>query len=335
MSSNHDNGGRDWEDSPPDATRIDLGDDLLEKTAAMPAPGARTSAPSKPGRADSAGRKPSESQATGSIAHIGPLMVDHGSGGASSGHAADPSASEVIEDVRIMVREGLLEEAKKRLHHVMLDDPRNLAARAELSVIHELELRQMFNDTSPVRSSLKKRGYVEPDTGKILAALDRDLGLGLSTHPFGLVRDEAAVRHLADCIDSEMENASVQDNLDMGIGFLEMGLHDLAVERFARARSVAERTGDDLRLASLALLAYAQIARGKSFEARLLIEPVIADTEIDAGRKIEFFYLMGRACEGSEDPAQAVGWYRQVTRQEPHYRDAAYRLARCASATRS
>jgi hypothetical protein len=109
--------------------------------------------------------------------------------------------------------------------------------------------------------------------------------------------------------------------VDLGIAFLEMGLYDLAARQF----KAAGRDPDQIH-ATTGLHAYALILAGRPFEATLVLEPMLGDSELKAADKIDFMYLMGRAYERLMKPDVAAHWYEQVAELEPHYRDSQERL---------
>src|SRR4051794_3122912 len=93
-------------------TTVDLGDDLLERTASH----------------------------TANSFHI-PKPVDdvHVESAPPLPTTADEIADQ-LQSAKILVNEGLVEEGKKLLRRILIADPRNLLARKRLDEIQELEL---------------------------------------------------------------------------------------------------------------------------------------------------------------------------------------------------
>lgn len=317
---------------PPvgDATRVDLGDDLLEFTAtdSQPADSLRSSIAS----AASSPRPESEDSA---------IIPDE--------EFAKPIALSEIEDqlqsAKILMGEGLVEEAKKILRRILIADPHHVLARQTLSGIHELELKQIFGEERKIPSFRRRRAETvlsDLDAERIMRSLDRDLGLGmfgesagleqgvgLSPTGFPMRSEPKALQEYAESLERQLQGVSGQDRIDLGIAFLEMGIPEIAAEQFKAACRILvsdPEVNESGILPATALLAYALILVGRAFDATITIQAVLRDTEILHENKTEFFYLMGRAYETMAKPDIAQRWYEQVRESNPRYRDVEMRL---------
>ncbi len=286
-------------------TRVDLGDDLLEKTAVLPR---------------------SESSLSADAA---PLTPD------------DPiSLPEQIEDqlesARILMNEGLLEEAKKVLRKIILADPHHVGARQRLDEIHEAELKQIFGSEDRRRrilgddadAALSGESPAE-NADDVMRRLNRDLALGMLEEDIeqpllaelSLFQNADEMEKFVARVDRDLANAKPSDRIDMGIAFLEMGFYEFAARQFR----VAAQEPSVVTQAS-ALLAHALIASGRAFDATLVLETVIMDSELKPEEKIDFLYLMGRAHERLGQRSVALAWYRQAYELDPKYRDVNERI---------
>jgi hypothetical protein len=326
------------EPSPPQddgATRVDMGDDLLEKTALLPMPGADPAqAQPQPFSAPQAASpyEPSPSTGPGELIPAGPIALEQ--------------VEDLLESARILSGEGLLEDAKKLLRKILMADPGRVTARKMLEEIHESELKQIFGESDLPRRRPGTRpedAALEASADSVLRGLDRDLGLGVSEDCMpSLFRDREAMERFAAGMDRDFASSPASERIDLGIAFLEMGLAALAVRHFraavgALAFELAEVTDESVRtgasaplLAATGLLAFALISDGRGFDATLALQPLLNDVEIARERKLDLMYLMGRAFETLDKPGDALGWYAQAAEIEPHYRDLDERLRRLA-----
>ncbi|MCM2276749.1 MAG: hypothetical protein NDJ89_01575 [Oligoflexia bacterium] len=297
--------------SPPEneGTRVDLGDDLLEKT------GTHELFAPKPQVAS--GDAPAPAPAPPPASGVGEL-------------------DDQFHSARILLNEGLSEEAKKVLRHIVIADPNYAPARKLLAEIHELELKQIFGEDRR-RPGLGREAVESPffgaDADEVLRQLDRDLSLGIlsgkpegstSVAPFALEPESPEMREYIERLEGELVDLSGRDRMDLGIGFLEMGLHELAIRQFRGATAVYLRDSSSPGLellAATALLAHACIQAGKAFEATLILQGVLRDAEVPIERKVEFFYQMGRAYEAMGKQDLAATWYDQARGIDPRYRD--------------
>src|SRR5687768_1065666 len=103
------------------STQVDLGDDLVETRTVL--------------RPDQ--RSPSESV---------PASAN------SEESSAPESPDELILNAKILMSEGLFEDAKKTLRRVMRMEPGNLAARDRLEEIQKIEIKKMLGGEEAVPS---------------------------------------------------------------------------------------------------------------------------------------------------------------------------------------
>jgi hypothetical protein len=300
--------GEESSGSGIEPTKIDLGDDLIEKTAIIPG--------------HSASSVPSDSP---------PVQ----------------SSSELLQNARILLSEGFPEEAKKVLRQLMLalaSAPEASAdleqARALLEKIHESELKQMFGTAEPAArrsfTSTYDESILDADSEEIVRLLDRDMGLGgLGGLGAGVSKelsffsDERLLAQYADQVDRELGEGSASDRTDLAIGFMEMGLYSVAI-RLLQSHLVSE--SEEMRLNASALVGYAHLMNNEPYRTISVLQPVLNDIEIDKSRKTECFYLIARAEQANGNYAGAIGWYFQAQANETDYRDIARRIARCKEA---
>lgn len=279
--------------SGSEPTKIDLGDDLVEKTAIIPG------------------------QAASTVSN-------------SENPEPETAPSELIRNARILLAEGFPEEAKKVLRQLLLADAESEEPRALLEQIHEAELRQMFGSAEPaVRKSFTSsydESILDADSDEIVRLLDRDLGIDCKEISF--FSDERLLAEFADKVDREVGEFST-DRTDLAIGFIEMGLYSVAI-RLVQSLLVAE--DEALRLNVSALAGYAHLLNSEPYRTIGVLAPVLSDGEIDQSRKTECFYLMGRAEQMLGSHAKAMGWYFQAQSNETDYRDISQRIAHCKSA---
>ncbi len=289
-------------DSSEDATRVDLGDDLVEKTVVR----------------DS--RDSSE------------LGASAGQSSAQQPEAVWDSEDQ-FESARILVGEGLLDEAKKVLRKILIRDPGHIPSRQKLDEIHETELRQMFGDSSSSTRRIWNRGPGEEDPAEtplsadeVMLRLEKDLELGVleGFETGGSLDDQFGAFGID--VDAAMSGASSRDRLDTGIAFLEMGLYGLACRQFQIAMQDSAS-----RVAGMSLYAYAMILAARPFEALITLESALADPDVAQEQRVEFVYLVGRAQEGLKRPDLARACYQTVESWNEGYRDVRERLRRLES----
>lgn len=272
-------------------TRIDLGDDLIEKTNLVSVPQANS--------------------------------------------REEWDASDQLQSAKILMSEGMWEDAKKILRKVLILDPKRVAARQFLDEIQEKELKQLFGNSSQRKfqagSELKENEFSRISTEEVIRALDQDLRLGIDHPEFTEIE--------AKRLEVGLQDVGVRDRIDLGIAFTEMGLYEVANRQFKAAlqqlvrESISKEESDSESPSQqivmvTALLAHGLILSGKEYEAVQLIQELIQQNINKPDHQLEFFYLLGRAYEAMNQMKLAHHWYQQTARIHSHYRDVANRLER-------
>lgn len=183
--------------SPPskpntDETRVDLGDDLLEST--------RTSF------------SDTRQSLTVPVKHANP----------------EKASDEELESARILMSEGLWDEAKEALHRSLRHHSENRLAKKLLEEVHARELQELLNRPHRAEPS----GVVEEDIADVLKKLEEDWRLGLDTgeaNGLSLLATHEAHRELARCASEQAATLSVRERADLAIGFLQMELPEIAL----------------------------------------------------------------------------------------------------------
>jgi tetratricopeptide (TPR) repeat protein len=279
-------------------TRVDLGDDLLE-TRTIPCGDRQSDRNSEPNP------PPSE----------------------SSLQTVPETTEELLLNAKILISEGLLEDAKKTLRRVLRMEPTSLAARDRLEEIQKIEIKKLLGQDENTGGGFlrAKKKKLEPglEDGEMVAtALERELGPEPGTEE-RFFTNEADRQVFLKNLELLCAGATPQDRIDLGIGFLEMEFYDVAIQMF-RAALAAEPGERRAR----SLLATTWVARGNGFEAMAEIEALVADQSAPESERIDYGYLAGRAQELLQHFEMAVRWYRAVLQIEPGYRDAEDRMRR-------
>jgi tetratricopeptide (TPR) repeat protein len=227
-----------------------------------------------------------------------------------------------LQSAKILMSEGIYEEAKRTLRKLMFIDPGHAAVRKLLNEIHELELKQIFGEQPKRRSFLEKQAPIF-NSEQVLKELDEYLHLDLKNLS---LFEEKNFSDLSKSIEADLKvsQASLHDRLDMAVAFIEIGLYGVAIDLLEKSMA-AELLEDEL-IAVVSLLAYVYIQAGRPHESVLILEPFVRESETQIGKKVELYYLMGRAQEALDNRALAKQWYNQVKKIDPNYRDIEERL---------
>ena len=247
--------------------------------------------------------------------------------------------SDSIKSADILVSEGLLEDAKRVLHSALRKAPHHIPAREKLRALHELELKYLFTGQSGVKMPERKKQEALPtrsEAESILQRLDGDFKLGLfadltterdGVSGMSLFQSQEELEKYGESLEKQLGEVGIRGRMDLGIGFLEMGLPMVAVRQFRSALNSAESSNNlEMRLGAASLLALALIRARKAYDAVICLEPFVSDSEIQPEDRIHFLYLMGVAHESVGKHDTALLWFKRVSEVDPYYRDVSERL---------
>ena len=251
----------------------------------------------------------------------------------------EPSApletiDELLLNAKILLSEGFVEDAKKTLRKVLRVDPTSLSARERLDEIQRIEIKRLLGEgeKSPeggfVRAKKPKLDFSAEDSELVAEALEREIGPAPTLESQFFSTEEELALFLEN-LGQLCAGSTVQDRIDLGVAFLEMGFFDAAIQIFRGAVN-ASRGERKTR----ALLATAWIAKGKGFDAMVEIDTLVADAAASTEERVEYGYLAGRAQELLWHFETAIRWYRAALQLYPGYRDAEDRLIRAEKMAR-
>ncbi len=126
-----------------------------------------------------------------------------------------------------------------------------------------------------------------------------------------------------------VDDGDFDSHYDLGIAFREMGLIDEAITAFQKATR-----GSAHRVRASEALGECFIEKGQPEVAVAVLEKVIVEPGLSEDALIGVFYLLGRAAEELDKPAEASAYYHRVIAVHMGFRDVSARLASLAKASR-
>ncbi len=224
--------------------------------------------------------------------------------------------SDEVESAKILFQEGLLEEAKKILHRLLIEKINFKPAQLLLDQIRKQEEQKLLADAS-IKNLSRTIKHEDPDL--IRRRLEQDLGI---------VSEDAELPSRSENF-IVSESLSVKEHYDLGIAFFEMDCHLDAVRELKRAeRKIRlEKTFlDSEGVSVVALYVECLVKLGRAYEAESYLKPILSEPELRHEDKIVLFYLMGVIELELEHPEEARGWFQKVLKVAPGFRDAEFRL---------
>lgn len=226
-----------------------------------------------------------------------------------------------LESAKILIQENLIEEAKKLLFRLLTrihdaKSPYYRRARELLSEIESIELHAIMNEVGK-----KKKISNKDDPTRLIEKLEKDLKISDS----GLSNDS---------LDQEIWNVSegsmsAYERFDLAVGFFEMECYADAVRELKYAEKkirIEESFLGDLGVSIVALRAQALIQLGRPFDAKIYLEPILLEPDLQHEKKIILYYAMGIAEQALGESSKARSWFQQVQEAEPNFKDVQQRI---------
>lgn len=123
-------------------------------------------------------------------------------------------------------------------------------------------------------------------------------------------------------VSRSVDETDFDSHYDLGIAFREMGLLDEAISAFQKATR-----GSGYRIRASEALGECFIEKGQPAVAQKVLDRILDEPELKEDALIGVFYLLGRAAEDLDNPAEASAYYHRVIAVDMGFRDAGQRLS--------
>lgn len=280
-------------------TRVDLGDDLLEKTAVMEVFDTPKAAPP---------RTPE------------PRSFKKAKSGVGS--SADPlrSIEEVadrLESAKILESEGLLDQAKAALRAVLIFDRGNRIASEHLERIHQLELQALLGlaegNEGEAPRRIRPSGLVPLPSG----ALEVSELENLEGKESGVQQGGELARAWVEAL----RGGSEEQRMDFSVSLLAMGMESSALELLQTLFSSLKHG-----VAARVLWGQAAFLSGDVREAELHLTGLLSEAGLVDLFRLDAIYWLSRCKLSRGLREEAISLLSGLFEVDPHFRDVAIRI---------
>ncbi len=232
---------------------------------------------------------------------------------------APASARDDLDSARILMDEGLLEDARRALFRVLRNEPGNRLALGLLEQIRTTEIRSILKPDSRAQAA-HARAHADQaaphrDPEQIIAQLELDWHLELGpSESERLVARQWISQGLG-------PESSLQERMDWAVALVQLGLPDLGVE-------VLEACGQlHASPSATALHARASLESGRPEAARALAEQALRDPDFPKDLRDEMGYLRAMSFLRLGQRSEAAAIFRTLG----NYRESRAWVARLTS----
>jgi tetratricopeptide (TPR) repeat protein len=230
--------------------------------------------------------------------------------------ADEEELADALEEVDFFLQQNLLEEAQDELDRLKESYPEHPEVQERVAKLMQLqtgetpvaqvsaeELEESFDLAAEIESEVGDEGAPIP--------LDEDF-----QYSFDDVFSE-----FKKGVEKVVAKEDSSTHFDLGIAYKEMGLIDDAISEF----TIASQDGGK-KAAALTMVGLCLVEQGKYSDAINRFKDALHGPGISEQETTGVYYEMGRAYELLEDPAEALFYYKKVSKRDPKFRDVAARL---------
>lgn len=194
-----------------------------------------------------------------------------------------PTPRDDLDSARILINEGLLEDARRALFSVLRSEPGNRLALGLLEQIRATEIQAILKPDGRAQVAHPRSQSNDPalrqNPEELIAKLDDDWNLGLAPSDAEII---LARRWVTESLEP---SSSMQERMDWAVALIQLGMPEVAVEVL---ESAPESLGTH---ESLALHARTNLDCGRFEEARALAESGLKDADLPKDLREEMSYI--------------------------------------------
>jgi tetratricopeptide (TPR) repeat protein len=122
---------------------------------------------------------------------------------------------------------------------------------------------------------------------------------------------------------NQVDKGDTETHYDLGIAYMEMGLHGEAIEEFKLCLDSGEKQATAHHMIGLS-----HVAKGEMAPAVAAFMAALESPDVTEREQLDLWFEVGNAHELMGKANEALIWYEQVEEQDPEFRDVAERIER-------
>lgn len=232
----------------------------------------------------------------------------------------EPEIVEALEEADFYLAQGLIDEAREVLFEALLENPKHAGLLAKRRELEALEAAQSAPEPAPVRAPVVER---EDKSFAMALKLAGEESEAESSEVQGPVAVDQVLKQFKEGVKRQVDRADTATHYDLGIAYMEMGLHSEAIEEFKLCLDRPEKQCTAQTMIGLSYVAKGEMSLGiEHFKAALASDGCTSEEELG------LWFEIGNANELLGKANEALVWYEKVEERNPEFRDVAQRIER-------
>jgi len=228
--------------------------------------------------------------------------------------------AEALEEADFYLSQELIEEAREVLLDALGDEPGDKTLLAKLRELDALE--EAAAATGAAAPADRLANAVLEDQSFALA--EKLAGEPASAQgPSGPVDVSDVIAQFKEGVKRQVDKTDTATHYDLGIAYMEMGLHAEAIDEFRLCLS-----DPDKEHTAHTMIALSHVANGTMEAAIEHFKLALESRSLAPEARLELWFEIGNALELLGNASEALIWYEKVEEQNPQYRDVAARIER-------
>lgn len=257
---------------------------------------------------------------------VAPTPVPSAAAAATTAAASDVPAeipervAEALEEAEFYLSQQLIEEAREVLLDALGDEPGDKTLLGKLRELDALEeAATAAGDAAPAD---RLANAVLEDQSFALAEKLAGEPAG-AQGPTGPVDVSDVIAQFREGVKRQVDKSDTATHYDLGIAYMEMGLHGEAIEEFKLCLDNPEK-----EQTAHTMIGLSHVADGTMEPAIEHFKLALASPRITPEAELELWFEIGNALELLGNASEALIWYEKVEERDAQFRDVALRIER-------
>jgi tetratricopeptide (TPR) repeat protein len=216
--------------------------------------------------------------------------------------------SEALEEVDFYLAQGLIEEAREVLNDALDNYGDHSALRAKLAELDQAERAESGRTTEPEDRSFALAQKLADEAG------------GASQGPVEVAH---VLQQFKDGVKRQVDKSDTATHYDLGIAYMEMGLHAEAIEEFRFCLDRPEK-----QCIAHTMIGLSHVAKGDMVSSVVHFKQALNAPVRTAEEELSLWFELGNASELLGKASEALIWYEKVEERDPVFRDVMTRIER-------
>jgi tetratricopeptide (TPR) repeat protein len=228
--------------------------------------------------------------------------------------------AEALEEAEFYLSQQLIEEAREVLLDALGDEPGDKTLLAKLRELDALEEAATASGAAAPADRLAS-AVLEDQSFALAEKL-----AGEPSHPqapTGPVDVSDVIAQFKEGVKRQVDKTDTATHYDLGIAYMEMGLHNEAIEEFTLCLSDPEKEHT-----AHTMMGLSHVSNGTMEQAIEHFKLALEAPSLAQESELELWFEIGNALELLGNASEALIWYEKVEERNPQYRDVAARIER-------